>query len=136
MINEERNIILQSRYDRPFLADVYYEKTNKKKPVVILSHGFQGFKDWGCFDLAAEKFATEGFVFVKFNMSHNGTTIDHPLDFVDLETFANDNITIELDDLGVVVDWVCSNNFPVEDSEINRDEIYLMGHRVAEAFLF
>lgn len=79
-------------------------------------------------DVIADKFAEQGFVFVKFNFSHNGTTVDHPVDFVDLEAFGNDNITIELDDLDMVINWIFSNDFPVMDNEINRDELYLMGH--------
>ncbi|MDB5281279.1 MAG: hypothetical protein JWO06_354 [Bacteroidota bacterium] len=110
------------------MADVYYVADGKKKPVIVFSHGYRGFKDWGPFDLIAEKFAEAGFVYVKFNFSHNGTTIDHPVDFVDLEAFGNDNISIELDDLGVVIDWVFSNDFPIEEIECDKDRIYLLGH--------
>ena len=128
MIVKDKNIILQSKHGRPFLADVYYENDGLQKPVVIFSHGYRGFKDWGPFDLIAEKFAEIGFIYVKFNFSHNGTTIVHPVDFMDLDAFGNDNISIELDDLGVVIDWVCSKDFPVIESELNREEIYLIGH--------
>jgi pimeloyl-ACP methyl ester carboxylesterase len=128
MIIRERNIILQSKHGRPFLADVYYLSNLTKKPVVVFSHGFKGFKDWGAFDLVADKFAEAGFVFVKFSFSHNGTTIDHPVDFVDLEAFGNDNISIELDDLGVVLDWVCSEKFVVEHRECDTEQIFLCGH--------
>lgn len=128
MILRERNIILQSRHNRPFLADVYYQKDGISKPVVVFSHGFKGFKDWGPFDLVAEEFAKAGFVFVKFSFSHNGTTIDHPVDFVDLEAFGNDNISIELDDLNVVVDWVCLGKFPIDKNEYDSDKLYLTGH--------
>ena len=128
MISRERNIILQSKHGRPFLADVYYRRDGLKKPVVIFSHGFKGFKDWGPFDLVAEKFAEAGFVYVKFNFSHNGTTVDHPVDFVDLEAFGNDNLSIEMDDLGVVIDWVCSDTFPVNQNEVDKDKLFLMGH--------
>jgi pimeloyl-ACP methyl ester carboxylesterase len=128
VIIRERNIILQSRHQRAFLADVSYLKTGREKPIVIFSHGFQGFKDWGPFDLVADIFAEQGFVFVKFNFSHNGTTPDHPVDFVDLESFANDNFSIELDDLGVVIDWLFTENFPVDAAEADTSEIYLIGH--------
>jgi pimeloyl-ACP methyl ester carboxylesterase len=128
MITRERNIILQSKHGRRFLADVYYKKDGGKKPVVVFSHGYRGFKDWGLFDLVATKFAEAGFVYVKFSFSHNGTTIDHPVDFVDLEAFGNDNITIELDDLCVVVDWVFAKEFPVAGTELDLDKIYLIGH--------
>ena len=128
MILRERNIILQSKHNRPFLADVYYNKNQKQKPLIIFSHGFKGFKDWGPFDLIAEKFAEENFVFVKYNFSHNGTTVDHPLDFADLEAFANDNLSIEMDDLQVVLDWVCSKEFPADENEIALSKIYFLGH--------
>ncbi len=128
MITRERNLILQSKHGRTFLVDVYYKKDGRKKPVVIFSHGFKGFKDWGPFDVVAEKFATEGFVYVKFNFSHNGTTVDHPVDFVDLEAFGNDNLSIEMDDLGTVIDWIFSEQFPIGKTEWDGDKLCLMGH--------
>ncbi len=128
MITRAPNIILQSRHGRPFLADACYQNDGIKKPVVIFSHGYRGFKDWGPFDLIAKKFAENGFVYVKFSFSHNGTTIEHPLDFADLEAFGNDNISIELDDLCVVLDWVLSGNFAAAASEVNTNQVYLLGH--------
>lgn len=128
MIVHERNMILQSRHGRPFLIDVSYKKTGTPKPVVVFSHGFKGFKDWGPYNVVADKFAEQDLVFVKFNFSHNGTTIDHPLDFVDLEAFGEDNITKELDDLDVVINWVLSSEFPVDAEETDRSQLYLMGH--------
>ena len=124
----KKNIILQSPHGKPFLADIFCVENNATKPVVILTHGFQGFKDWGAYDLMAEKFAQEGFVFVKYNSSHNGTTIEHPLDFADLEAFGHNNFSIEMDDLGVVIDWVCSETFPINKNEVDADRIYLIGH--------
>ena len=128
MILRERTLILQSKHGRPFLVDVFYKEDGQKKPVIIFSHGFKGFKDWGPFDLVADKFAEAGFVYVKFNFSHNGTTVDHPVDFADLEAFGNDNLSIEMDDLGVVIDWVCSDLFQVAQTEYDADKLYLMGH--------
>ena len=123
-----RNIVLQSHYDRSFLADVHYVPNNQKKHLIIYTHGFQGFKDWGPYDLMARAFAEAGFVFVKYNTSHNGTTIESPTEFVDLEIFGNNNFAKELDDLDVVIDWVCSDTFPVSKTEMDTDKIYLIGH--------
>lgn len=128
MISRERNLILQSKHGRPFLVDVYYKKDGQPKPVVIFSHGFKGFKDWGPFDMVADKFAEAGFIYVKFNFSHNGTTVDHPMDFADLEAFGNDNLSIEMDDLGVVIDWVCSSEFIAAENKMATESVYLMGH--------
>jgi len=128
MITELRNIRLQSKHQRPFLADVYYKANHQKKPIVVFSHGFKGFKDWGAFDLAARYFAARNFVFVKFNFSHNGTTVEQPTEFADLEAFGNNNFSIELDDLGVVMDWINSTDFPVDDAEANKEKLSLIGH--------
>ena len=122
------NIVLQSPHGRPFLTDVFYVADKRKKPVVIFTHGFAGFKDWGAFNIMARAFAEAGFVFVKHNFSHDGTTLDQPTEFADIEAFGNNNISKELDDLGVVINWVCSDAFPVDKSEVNTEEIYLIGH--------
>ena len=128
MISRNRNIILQSKHGRKFLADVFYKEDRQRKPIVIFNHGFKGFKDWGPFDLVAEQFAEAGFLFIKFNFSHNGTTVDHPLEFADLDAFGNDNLSIEMDDLGVVIDWLFSSEFPVEKPEYDLEKLFLMGH--------
>ncbi|WP_435524823.1 hypothetical protein [Chryseobacterium indoltheticum] len=39
---------------------------------------------------------------VKFNFSHNGTTVEDPENFADLEAFGNNNYSKELSDLGVL----------------------------------
>jgi len=119
-MKENRNIVIKGKHEKPILIDVFYIESNQPKPIVIFSHGFKGFKDWGHFNIVARKFAEAGFVFVKFNFSHNGTTPDNPLEFVDLEAFGNNNYSKELDDLGCVIDWV-------ENGKIGAS-IYLLGH--------
>jgi predicted alpha/beta-hydrolase family hydrolase len=77
-----RNIPLKGADDRPFLLDFYCNSTNPKATVFFV-HGFKGFKDWGMWDAIARHFAEAGFLFVKFNLSHNGTTIERPSHFDD-----------------------------------------------------
>ncbi len=122
-----RNIVLEGKYNKPILTDVFYHENINKAPVVIFSHGFKGFKDWGHFNRVAEAFVNAGFVFVKFNFSHNGTTPQQPDEFADLEAFGNNNFQIELDDLGTVLDFVFwkENQF---HQNIAADKIYLLGH--------
>ena len=75
----ERNIIIEGSHDKPILLDFAYEPTNTLKPVIIFVHGFKGFKDWGHFNLLMDYFVQQGFVFVKFNFSHNGGTVENPI---------------------------------------------------------
>lgn len=105
-----KNIHLNGSRGKPMLTDLFFTE-GKSKPVVIYSHGFNGFKDWGNFDLIAKQFASAGFVIIKFNFSHNGTTIDAPEDFKDLNAFAENNYTKELDDLNYVIDWLYGDEF-------------------------
>ena len=55
--------------------------------VVVFVHGYMGFKDWGAWHLMMKHFVNEGFAFVKYNVSHNGGTIENPIDFPDLGAF-------------------------------------------------
>lgn len=121
-----KNQVLSRKGDKPMLVDFFYQSNNKPKPIIIFCHGYKGFKDWGCWDLVANSFAKNGFFFIKFNFSHNGGTIEQPIDFPDLEAFANNNYSKELDDLGDLINWVLEKNKIQE--EINKNDISLIGH--------
>lgn len=121
-----KNIIIPGSKDKPILLDVFYNNNNLPKPLVIFSHGFKGFKDWGHFDTVAKQFAEAGFVYIKFNFSHNGTTLNDPENFGDLEAFGNNNYIIELEDLKLVIDWIISNAELKND--IDCHQLNLLGH--------
>jgi len=121
-----KNQIIKRKHKKPILVDTFFNKTNKPKPIVIFCHGYKGFKDWGAWDLVAKKFAEKGFFFIKFNFSHNGGTIEQPIDFPDLEAFGNNNYMKELDDLEIVINWISDNN--TYKHETNLNNISLIGH--------
>ena len=59
-----KNNIYQGSRERQSVYDTFYEENRIKKPVIIFSHGFKGFKDHGCFDLMAEFWAEHNFAFI------------------------------------------------------------------------
>ena len=120
------NIIIEGSNNKPISLDVFYNPTNKPKPIIIFIHGFKGFKDWGHFNAMAATFAEAECVFVKFNFSYNGTTIQNPSSFDDLEAFGQNNYIIELNDLGLVIDWVFKNEKLKND--IDKTNLALIGH--------
>ncbi|PVW15230.1 alpha/beta hydrolase family protein [Marixanthomonas spongiae] len=122
----EHNNILHRAHKKPIVYDVYFTETQKPKPIVIFCHGYKGFKDWGAWHLVAEAFAKAGFFFIKFNFSYNGGTVDEPIDFPDLEAFAQNNYTKELDDLEYVIDYVATTKRYVQEAEVKN--ISLIGH--------
>ena len=111
----EKNIIIKNPETQDFLADAFYNESAEKLPLVIFAHGYKGYKDWGAWNLMAEKFAEAGFFFVKFNFSHNGTTLEKPLEFDDLEAFGNNNFSKEMSDYDEVLNYFSKH--PKVDSE-------------------
>ena len=126
-MNQCKNISIAGSDGRPITLDIFFDTHTGKLPVVIYAHGFNGFKDWGNFDLVAQKFAREGFVFVKFNFSHNGTTPGQPDEFADLDAFGKNNYSKELADLRSVTNWVFDAANPYRDA-IDVERIYSIGH--------
>ena len=99
-------------HGRPLLLDsTLPERPAAETPLVLFAHGFRGFKDWGWWGLAARCFAENGLAFAKFNLSHNGTTPESPLETNDLEAFAQNNYTLELQDWAAVTDWAFRQDF-------------------------
>ncbi len=119
-----KDIKLNGKHHRPILLDTYSLSKFSKKPILILAHGFKGFKDWGHWHLIAEIFAANGFFFLKFNFSHNGTTPEQPLEFADLEAFGQNNYSKEESDLDVVLEWLINN----DNDEYDINNITLIGH--------
>ncbi len=123
-----KNLVLNRPKKKPIAYDVFFDETIKtQKPLVIFCHGYKGFKDWGAWDLVAQAFKDAGLFFVKFNFSHNGGTMEQPVDFPDLEAFAENNYTKELEDLDDMLSFLLSENFQFK-KEIHPNNINLIGH--------
>jgi len=120
--------IRSPHHDKPMAYDIRYINDGTPKPVILFIHGFKGFKDWGYFNLMADLFAQAGFLFVKFNLSHNGTTPEHPTEFVDLEAFGHNNFSTEMNDIGVMLDFIYAPDFPLLDLEYDKQRLFLLGH--------
>ena len=114
-----KSFVIKGSNNKDILCDLRLSDI-KKSPIIIFSHGFKGFKDWGPFNFIAEFFKESNFSFLKFNFSHNGTTIDDANNFSDLNSFGNNNLSKELFDLNCVIDWVEKN--------LSYTKIILMGH--------
>ena len=121
-LNIERNTIIKNPKTRDFLADAFYPESENQLPLVIFAHGYKGYKDWGAWNLMAQKFAEAGFFFVKFNFSHNGTTIKKPTDFADLEAFGQNNFSKEMSDYDEVL------NYFENHAKVDPEKIAIIGH--------
>ena len=118
-----------SAHGRPFAADATYQPTGRPQPVVVFVHGFKGFKDWGHFGLLARFFAEKGFIFIKLNLSHNGVVVGGTGDLEDLEAFGRNNFSLELDDLGQLLDALHQPGAaPLPAAALDLRRLCLLGH--------
>ena len=125
MIN--KNLVLKRENNKPIVWDAFFNNNDNKKPLVIFCHGYKGFKDWGAWDLVAEAFMKANLFYVKFNFSHNGGTVEQPIDFPDLNAFAENNYSKELEDLDAMISFLISkkNEF---SNQIDANDISVIGH--------
>jgi pimeloyl-ACP methyl ester carboxylesterase len=106
---------------REALIDLHIpDKFNHK--ILVFVHGYMGFKDWGAWNLMQDYFVERGFGFCKFNLTHNGTTIDQPLEFADLNAFGKNRYSYEKNDLLCALDWIENKIEPSTSS------LHLIGH--------
>ena len=80
-----------------------------------------GYKDWGCWNLVQDFFTEQDFGFLKYNVSHNGGTVQNPIDFPDLNAFRKNSYAREVFDLDAILNLV-QDQFEV------LPEICLIGH--------
>ncbi|MFB6231185.1 MAG: alpha/beta hydrolase family protein [Salinibacter sp.] len=107
-------------------CDVRFVAGEETRPVVVFCHGFKGFKDWGPFPEWGRRLARAGFVAVHVNFSYNGVHRDAPMEFTELDKFADNTFTRELDDLRAVLDAVYQERLP--EAPVDPDRMGLMGH--------
>ncbi|MCB0834771.1 MAG: prolyl oligopeptidase family serine peptidase [Bacteroidetes bacterium] len=116
---------LFNKHKDPIRGDVSYPDMNRRYPVLILCHGFKGFKDWGFFPYVAEMLCKKGFIVVKFNFSGSGIGEDLQ-NFTDLERFATNTYSRELDDLDRVLEELEKGNVCGKQGYLDR--VGILGH--------
>ncbi len=117
---------IQGSNSRLISLDVRWVPSDQPKATVVFCHGYKGFKDWGPWNLVADAFAKSGFLFVKFNFSHNGTTPDALEEFVDPEAFGQNNYSKEVEELKLVHHWALTTT--TIDQARAKHLSHLIGH--------
>jgi len=104
-------------------ATTYGNDNLLNSPCLIFVHGFKGFKDWGFVPFLGEYFEKENFFLITFNFSHNGIGEDR-LEFTELDKFANNTFSKEIEELNEIIAAYKNNYFGVTENEF----IGLIGH--------
>jgi alpha-beta hydrolase superfamily lysophospholipase len=79
--------------------------------VVLLTHGFKGYKDYGMFPRLASALAAAGFIVHRFNFSHSGMT-NEAATFARPDLFENDTWNKQVEDLRAVMRAVLDGVLP------------------------
>lgn len=97
-----------------------------KHPLIVMAHGFLGFKDWSFFPWVAEYFNQAGFPVLRFNFSGSGMGQAKDGPFIEPEAFQADTLTRQVEDLrSLAAEAVLGNLHPRLPSET---ELLLWGH--------
>jgi dienelactone hydrolase len=116
---------LVTRDGRPLRGDLRFDAGSTPLPVVVVCHGFKGFKNWGFFPYVGECLAARGMLAVGFNFTGSGVGADLE-NFTELDRFAADTTTQQLDDLGRVLDALEQGEIGAGNADLRR--IAVLGH--------
>jgi pimeloyl-ACP methyl ester carboxylesterase len=108
---------LPSAEGLPIRGDLHLPRD--PRALVVIAHGFKGFKDWGFFPWLAEYLCRQRLAVCRFNMSRSGVG-DDPESFDRLDLFAGDTYSAQIDDLVRVTRWA--------SSRLRGVPVYLLGH--------
>ncbi|WP_342416586.1 alpha/beta fold hydrolase [Paenibacillus sp. FSL R10-2782] len=98
----------------------WFPSKNTAKSLLVIAHGYKGFKDWGMFPYIAEALSTDNHV-VTFNFSHNGIGEDLT-NFTELEKFARNTYSREQEDLDLLLTNLRARH------EFRQLPLFLLGH--------
>ena len=95
------------------------------KGVVLLCHGFKGYKDYGFMPHLAQAIAGQGLIAHRFNFSHSGITQDYAT-FARPDLFERDTWGKQIHDLQTVAAAAASGKLPGETT--NQIPMIWFGH--------
>ena len=122
---DTHSFILENSSGEKIRADLRHRQDVRDAPVIVICHGFKGFKDWGFFPDIAARLAESGYAAITFNFSRCGVGADFSR-FTEMEKFAENTISHELDDLQMLLDAIRGGR--VGTHIVDPERIGLLGH--------
>jgi len=96
-------ITLSAPDDLPLHIDLRTDSESDPRALVLIAHGFKGFRRWGFFPYVGEVLASAGYATAVLDFSMNGVG-DDPVEFTRLDLFQRNTLSREADELELVID--------------------------------
>lgn len=106
--------------DDAVLRCSHYPAKEQAKALIIIAHGYKGFKDWGMFPYAAAALSQKHEV-ISFNFSHAGIGQDL-YNFTELEKFARNTYNREIKDMEILLSYLSQHH------RFGSLPLFLLGH--------
>ncbi len=96
-------------------------------PLVLVLHGFRVHRNWGFFPLLSEVLAQHGAHVLRIDFSGNGYAESQDHSVFNVDQFAANSVSQELDDVETVLDALCNRSALPKDYSWSG-ELYILGH--------
>ena len=116
---------IPNKHNEDIALDLRFEEGSRDVPTIIILHGFKGFKDWGFFPDLGRRLTQAGYATVCFNFSRNGVGAN-PEEFSELDKFAENSYSHELDDVKTVIQAIESGS--IGKNIIDCERLGIVGH--------
>ena len=95
-----------------YIHGTTHEPIAEPKGIVLVAHGFKGYKDYGMFPWLARMLTEQGQIVHRFNFSHSGMTAgDGPFERPDL--FEQDTWNFQVEDLAILTQEFAQECLPM-----------------------
>lgn len=98
----------------------HFPAQREAKSLIVIAHGYKGFKDWGMFPYLAAALSREHEV-ITFNFSHAGIGEDLQ-NFTELEKFARNTYSREIKDMEILLSYLSQHH------KFGSLPLFLLGH--------
>lgn len=106
--------------------DYYSPNFHKENAILLILHGFKGFKNWGFFPHVSKYFRDVGYATFTVNFSLNGVTDDIG-DVFDVDKFSKNTLSRELQETDTIIEWLINEQIDKLGISWNK-KLFLLGH--------
>lgn len=125
----KQSFVISASNNKPIFGDIRYNSKGENSPIILVLHGYKGWKDWGFIPYICGRLARKNALVINFNFSLCGVPIGSD-SLENPDDFANDTISQELSDVQSIVTALQNHTIPAAEDFYKKwnGKIFLLGH--------